>query len=134
MIRTNGKYKIFNLEKGTDKKSNQYQRFSIGDSRLNPETQQWETTAWWGVTTYSNVELQTGDIVCIKEIHSVDSRKAKDSSRLYVSMYASVEKASTAKKQSDAMGEMAAAEKEAKKKADRASDADSDDDDLDLPF
>ena len=49
-------------------------------------------------------------------------------------MLASGEKASTAKKQKDALGEMAAAEKEAKKKADRASDADSDDDDLDLPF
>ena len=49
-------------------------------------------------------------------------------------MFASVEKASTEKKQNNAMGEMAAAEKEAKKKAYRASDADSDDDDLDLPF
>lgn len=92
MIKKGKKYKVFNVQKATDKNQKAYYKFSIGDSTLDPNTRQWNTE-WWSVMTYSHLDgIKNHDFVTVKDISSVSATVKDD--KCYRSLFLTAERSS----------------------------------------
>lgn len=92
MIKKGKKYKVFNVQKATDKNQKAYYKFSIGDSLLDQKTRQWNTE-WWSAMTYSNLDgIKNHDFITIKEISSCSATVKDD--KCYRSLFITAERSS----------------------------------------